>query len=247
MLKAVLFDQDGVIIDTERHGHRVAFNQAFARLGHGDVDWDGDLYHELLQVGGGKERIRYYFENRYNGANRPADIGAFAAEMHKVKTDIFLGLLPALPLRPGVRRFMKQVAAMGLKMAICTTSHERAAKTVAEKILADIPFEFVIAGDMVKKKKPDPEIYLNALARLGMAGRECLVVEDSNIGVAAAKAAGCYVLATYNDYTESEDLSRADFIVSCLGDRDGEHAVEKKALFPIVADGEVAAEMVKKL
>ena len=236
-MKAVLFDLDGVIIDTERHGHRVAFNEAFIKCGYPDIVWDEDLYHKLLQVGGGKERIKHYFQQFYQGNNPPADMESFVAQMHKTKTDIFVDILLKIPLRPGVRRFMTECKDAGLKIAICTTSNERVAKTVAEKILPDIPFSFIIAGDMVKHKKPDPEIYLTALEAFGITAEDALVIEDSHIGVQAGKSAGCTVLATYNGYTESEDLSPADFIVSCLGDPDGEKAHVRKEAFPIGADG----------
>ena len=239
MVKAVLFDLDGVIIDTERHGHRVAFNRAFAELGRPNVVWDEDFYHTLLQIGGGKERIRHYFEKYSKDAPQPDDMDAFIAAMHRRKTDIFVQMLPELPLRPGVRRFMREIKGCGVPMGICTTSNERVAATVAEKILPEIPFAVILAGDSVKRKKPDPEIYLAASAALRAPPGACLVVEDSSIGVRAAKAAGCRVLATYNGYTEAEDLDAADFIVNCLGDADGEKAIAKKQLFPVIEDGEV--------
>jgi beta-phosphoglucomutase-like phosphatase (HAD superfamily) len=94
---------------------------------------------------------------------------------------------------------------------------------------------------MVKRKKPDPEIYQMALDILEIPPENALIVEDSHIGVQAGKAAGCTVLATYNGYTEKEDLSPADFIVSCLGDPEGEKAVVKKAAFPIGQDGVIKA------
>lgn len=246
MLQAALFDQDGVIIDTERSGHRVAFNSAFARLGHADVVWDEELYHRLLQVGGGKERIRFYFENIYPGANRPTDMDAFVSEMHRVKTDIFLELLPSLPLRPGVLRFMRELRDMGVRMGICTTSNERVAKMVAGELLAEIPFDVIVAGDMVARKKPDPEVYLTALGTMNVRPGACLVVEDSHIGVRAGTSAGCRVLATYNGYTEGEDLSAADFIASCLGDPDGERAVMKKESCPVTENGAVSAQLIKR-
>ena len=241
MLEAVLFDQDGVIIDTEKSGHRVAFNIAFEKCGYPEVVWDEELYHKLLQVGGGKERIKYYFEKFYGGDRTPADIDEFAKEIHKAKTEIFVGMITELPLRPGIHRFMTELAEAGVRLGVCTTSNEKVAATVTDVILSDIPFDIVIAGDMVKHKKPDPEIYNMALAIMGIKPENTLVVEDSHIGVTAAKRAGCLVLATYNDYTKQEDLSEADFIVSCLGDPDGEKAVVDKETFPVTKDGLVTA------
>lgn len=247
MLKGVLFDLDGVIIDTERDGHRVAFNQAFLDFGIPDAIWDISLYHDLLQIGGGKERIKYYFTMCYQGSFPPADLDSFAKRVHKHKTDIFLQMLPALPLRPGVHRFMSELSAVGIPMGICTTSNERVAETVSEKILSDIPFDFLIAGDMVKAKKPDPEIYNMSLNRLTATGDSCLVIEDSRIGVLAAKAAGCRVVATYNQYTKDEDLSPADCIVSCLGDKAKEMACVQKDTFGFAEGGLITGKGVQDI
>jgi len=93
---------------------------------------------------------------------------------------------------------------------------------VAFNILQDVKFDFVLAGDVVSKKKPDPEIYNLALEKTGLRPEQCIVVEDSRNGVLAAKAAEMHVVATTNVYTEKEDLSEADLIVTCLGDPDGE-------------------------
>ena len=131
-------------------------------------------------------------------------------------------------MRPGIHRFMKEAMESGLKIAVCTTSNEQAAKTITEKILSDIKFEIVLAGDVVKNKKPDPEIYNLALSKLDLKPDEVFVVEDSKNGVKAAKAAGMKVIVTTNHYTEKEDVNAGEVIVSCLGDADGEKAELRK-------------------
>ena len=229
-IKAVFFDQDGVIIDTERDGHRVSFNMTFKEFGFTD-EWDVEYYHELLQVGGGKERMKHHWKTK--GFSKPLteeEIDNLVKEMHKRKTALFVELIETgkLPLRPGLHRFMKEAMDAGLKIAICTTSNEQAAKAITEKILSDIKFEIVLAGDVVQKKKPDPEIYNLALSKLGLNPDEVIVVEDSRNGLAAAKAAGTNVIVTTNHYTEKEDVSAGDVIVSCLGDADGEKAELRK-------------------
>lgn len=229
-LKALFFDQDGVIIDTERDGHRVAFNQAFQELGF-RFQWDVEEYHALLQVGGGKERMSHYLHTKGFGVPVPPEAEAdLIKKLHLRKTAIFIELIESgrLPLRPGIHRLMKEAAAQGLKLCICTTSDEKAARAISSKMLKDIPFAFVLAGDIVKKKKPDPEIYLLALEKTGLAPHECLVVEDSANGIRAGKSAGIAVLATSNPYTEREDLSAADLVVTCLGDPDGEKGTLRK-------------------
>jgi HAD superfamily hydrolase (TIGR01509 family) len=222
-IKALIFDQDGVIIDTERDGHRVAFNQAFEEFGYG-FEWDVEKYHELLQVAGGKERMKHYLHTEGFGAKvEPEDEDQLIKDMHKFKTAKFVELIESgqLPLRPGVKRLMQEAMDLGLILGVCTTSNERSARAVAYGILKDIKFDFVLAGDVVSRKKPDPEIYNLALERTGLKPEECIVVEDSRNGVLAAAAAGMNIIATTNIYTESEDLSDAAIIVTTLGEPDG--------------------------
>jgi HAD superfamily hydrolase (TIGR01509 family) len=223
-IKALFFDQDGVIIDTERDGHRAAFNRAFAEFGL-DCEWSVEVYRELLRIGGGKERLRRFFRERGlpPGAD-PAGEESFILKLHRRKTEIFIKLIEGggLPLRPGVRRLMHEAMQTGVRLGICTTSDERAAAFIAGRLLADIRFEFVLAGDIVARKKPAPDIYLLALEKSGLRPEECLVIEDSHNGVLAAKAAGIRVLATTSTFTRDEDLSAADIVVSNLGEPGGE-------------------------
>jgi HAD superfamily hydrolase (TIGR01509 family) len=229
-IKAVFFDQDGVIIDTERDGHRVSFNMTFKEFGFTD-EWSVEYYHELLQIAGGKERMKHHWKTK--GFSKPLteeEIDLLVKDMHKRKTALFVELIESgkLPLRPGIHRFMKEAMEAGLKIGVCTTSNEQAAKAITEKILTDIKFEIVLAGDVVEKKKPDPEIYNLALSKLGLSPDEVFVVEDSKNGVKAAKAAGANVIVTTNHYTEKEDVSPGDVIVTCLGDPDSEKAELRK-------------------
>ena len=247
-IKAVFFDQDGVIIDTERDGHRISFNMTFKEFGFTD-EWSVEYYHELLQIGGGKERMKHHWKTK--GFSKPmteAEIDKLILEMHKLKTALFVELIEAgkLPLRPGIHRFMKEAIDAGLKIAVCTTSSEQTAKEITEKILADIRFDLVLAGDVVGKKKPDPEIYHLALSRLGLKPEEAFVIEDSKIGVTASKAAGIKTIVTTNGYTETEDVNAGDVIVNCLGDLKGEKAILRKGSLPGF-DGVVHAKQMVEL
>lgn len=224
-IKGIFFDQDGVIIDTELDGHRVAFNQAFREAGY-DVEWDVATYRHLLNVAGGKERMKYYLHNEGFGVDvPPEEEDQLIRTLHERKTDIFLELLETgnLPLRPGIRRFMGEAKDAGLTIGVCTTASRRSATAIAEEILHDIDLDFVLAGDMVSRKKPDPEIYLAALERSGLTPDEAIVIEDSRPGIAAAKAAGMRVIATASAYTLQEDLSAADVVITALGDPEGQH------------------------
>jgi HAD superfamily hydrolase (TIGR01509 family) len=246
-IKAVFFDIDGVIIDTERDGHRVSFNMTFKEFGFTD-EWSVDYYHELLQVAGGKERMKHHSQTK--GFSRPvpeSEIDDLVKAMHKRKTEIFVDLIESLklPLRPGVHRFMQEAMRAGLKIAVCTTSNERAAKAVTEKALPDIRFDLVLAGDVVRKKKPDPEIYNLALTKTGLKPDEAFVVEDSRNGGLAAKGAGLPVVVTTNGYTEKEDVSAGDIIVTCLGDADGEKGELRKG--DLKFDGVLHVDQVVRL
>lgn len=220
-IKALIFDCDGVLVDTERDGHRVAFNRAFKAKGL-DAEWDVALYGRLLNIAGGKERMKYYFdESGWPGNIRDKD--AFIKELHKIKTDLFMQIIESgeLPLRPGVARIVDEAIAKKIKLAVCSTSNERAVNLVVEKMLGEkrkAHFNAILAGDVVSKKKPDPEIYNLALKTLVLKPDECVVVEDSRNGLLAAKAAGMHCVVTTNGYTENEDFSEADMVVPELGD-----------------------------
>ena len=247
-IKAVIFDQDGVIIDTERDGHRVAFNETFKEFGF-DVEWDVEKYHELLQIAGGKERMKHHLQTDGFGVEvKPEEVDELIKKLHKRKTAIFVELIESgkLPLRPGVKRLMTETMEAGLILGVCTTSNEKAANAVANGMLKDIKFEFILAGDIVSKKKPDPEIYLLALEKAGLKGCECVVIEDSRNGLVAAKAADMNVVATTNIYTETEDLSEADIVVTCLGDADGEKGTLKQGGDGLDYDGVVHIEQLVK-
>jgi HAD superfamily hydrolase (TIGR01509 family) len=245
-IKAIFFDQDGVIIDTERDGHRVAFNETFKHFGY-DFEWDVDYYHELLQVSGGKERMKHHLHTKGFGAEvKPDEEDELIKEMHKYKTATFVGLIESgrLPLRAGVKRFMLEAMDSGLLLGVCTTSNVKSAQAIAYEMLKDIKFEFVLAGDMVSRKKPDPEIYNLALERTNLKPEEVVVIEDSRNGVLAAKGANLYIVATTNVYTEKEDLSDADIIVTSLGDPGGEKGILKKGGNGLAFDGVLHVDQV---
>lgn len=220
-LQALIFDCDGVLVETERDGHRVAFNQTFAAKGYG-FEWDDVLYKELVKIGGGKERMKHFFD-RTSWPVGTSDKDALVKELHQLKTDYYTRIIESgeLPLRPGVARLVDEAVAAGVKLAVCSTSNERAVHTVVERLLGPerkVKFDVILAGDVVSKKKPDPEIYTLVLDRLHLKPAECVVVEDSRNGLLAAKGAGMYCLVTTNGYTEEEDFREADLIVSELGD-----------------------------
>jgi len=141
---------------------------------------------------------------------------------------------------------MQEAFESSLIIGVCTTANIRSANAIAKGMLHDIKFEFVLAGDIVSKKKPDPEIYLLALEKTGLKPQECIVIEDSRNGVLSAKKAGMRIVATTNIYTENEDLSEADIVVTSLGDPDGKKGILKQADEKLEFDGVLKVEQLLK-
>ena len=222
MLKALLFDVDGTLADTERDGHRPAFNAAFRDFGL-DWDWDVALYGELLAVTGGKERMKYYIERFRPDYERPADFEDLVAELHKAKTRHYTELLAegGIPLRPGVERLLREARAAGLILGVATTTTPENVTALLRHSLAEDGadwFAVIAAGDIVPAKKPAPDIYVWALQQLGLSPEECLAFEDSENGIRASQGAGLKTVVTVNDYTLDHDFTGALAVLTDLGD-----------------------------
>ncbi|XP_057487239.1 CBBY-like protein [Actinidia eriantha] len=221
---ALLFDCDGVLVDTEKDGHRISFNDTFAEK-ELRTTWDVDLYGELLKIGGGKERMTSYFNKTGWPEKAPKseeERKQFIASLHKRKTELFMALIEKklLPLRPGVAKLIDQALSKGVKVAVCSTSNEKAVSAIVSCLLGPDRAEKIriFAGDVVPRKKPDPAIYVLAATTLGVEPSSCVVVEDSAIGLAAAKAAGMKCIVTKSGYTAEEDFVNADAVFDCIGD-----------------------------
>ncbi|MCB2066977.1 MAG: HAD-IA family hydrolase [Erythrobacter sp.] len=225
MIKALIFDCDGVLVDTERDAHRVGFNRAFAKFGI-QAEWSVDLYARLLLTAGGKERMRVYFDEFGWPEDKLAEYGGkdeLIAALHKEKTAITSDIVAELPVRPGVLRIIDEAMAAGVTLGVCTTSNPKFIDAVLDLFGPErkAAFAFVHAGDVVSKKKPDPEIYQLATRSHGFDPADCVVVEDSRNGLLAAHGAGYPVLITTSTYTVDEDFAEAARVVPELGDPPG--------------------------
>ena len=228
-IEALIFDCDGVLVDTERDGHRVAFNRAFRDF-EIDIDWNVALYGRLLkQVAGGKERLQQYFDEVGWPSGAGENQTAFIARLHEHKSVVFQQQVRdgSLALRPGINRIADEAHAAGIRLGVCTTAREESVQAVLDLMgpKRKSRFEHVLAGDIVSRKKPDPKVYLLASERFGVEPPKCMVIEDSHIGLSAALGAGMNCVITTSGYTEDEDFTGALAVYPELGDPPGPHVV----------------------
>ena len=215
----MIFDFDGTIAETERFGHRVAYNEAFEELGLDDR-WDEASYGDLLTTAGGRERLERYFA-AVRPAMSPSEVASLARRVHETKRRRFAAIGPLLAPRPGVERFVREARAAGIRTAIATTASPDGVNAFfAGHGALGASFDVVVAGDDVPHKKPAPDIYLLALERLGCPPGDAVAIEDSAIGLQAALAAGVATIVTASGYTRDESFARAVVVLGDLGEPD---------------------------
>ncbi len=222
-IEALIFDVDGTLADTEE-AHRQAFNDAFSAHGL-QFCWSREVYRDLLQVTGGKERLAAFFDGARVAESERRRLQGLIPRLHATKTSFYRERIDSgrVPLRPGVRRLLGEAQAAGVRLAIASTTSPDNVSALLEGALgydALDGFSVIATGDAVPRKKPAPDVYLLALNHLGVTARRAVAFEDSAIGVAAAKAAGLLTVATPSEWTRGQDFAAADLVLPSLADPD---------------------------
>ncbi|MDQ4131648.1 MAG: HAD-IA family hydrolase [Actinomycetota bacterium] len=212
----MIFDLDGTLVDSERHGHRVAFNQAFEEF---DLPyrWDEETYGELLRITGGRRRIARYLESE---GVAEGERDKLSAALHERKTEILKQMVAEgrVEARPGVHRLLAELGDGGCRLAIATTGSRGWVDGLLDQVLGGTSrFEVIVTGDEVEERKPDPEAFTLAMERLSI-DSGAVVVEDSAEGLEAARAAGLPCVVVVNGYTADHDLSGADLVLDGFGE-----------------------------
>lgn len=213
MLQALLWDVDGTLAETERDGHRVAFNRAFQALGL-PWHWDEARYGELLRVTGGRERILADMTTRADAPVVPTQRDTLARQLHRLKNEYYIAAVEsgAIALRPGVRTIVEAAAERGWRQAIATTTSRVNVEALLSRHFGagwQRAFTAVVCGEDVAQKKPAPEVYRRALDALRLKPQQTLAIEDSSAGAAAAFAAEVRVVVTRSAYFDADTFDGA--------------------------------------
>jgi HAD superfamily hydrolase (TIGR01509 family) len=213
-LRAVIFDLDGTLVDSEKMGHRLAFNDAFVRAGLPDR-WTSEEYGDLLKITGGHRRLVRYFLGR--GVD-PKQAVSLADELHPAKTAIFrdMALGGAIPLRRGVRRLVGSLRRRDVRLFVATTGHADWVGPLIDFHFGLSTFERVVTGSDVRALKPHPEAYRKVLREAKLSASGVVAIEDSGNGLRAAHGAGIPCLVVSNEYTGT-DVDAAELVVTHFG------------------------------
>jgi HAD superfamily hydrolase (TIGR01509 family) len=221
MLKAIIFDVDGTMADTE-HAHREAFNWAFAQEGL-DWHWDEALYTQLLDISGGKERLKHFWQSQHpNMVEIDAQsLASTIDRLHALKTAAYENAVSEgqVKLRPGVLELIEDAKGQGVAMAIATTtSPVNIAALLRAALGAQWQLDFAVIEDAstAPRKKPEPDVYVQTLQRLGLKPEQCVAIEDSYNGLQAASGAGLKTVITPNNFTAHHDFTGALRVVPNL-------------------------------
>jgi len=238
MLKAIIFDVDGTLSETEEL-HRKAFNAAFEKKAL-SWHWSQSQYKKLLNISGGKERIRHFIEEHDRQYLQVNDLDGFILDIHLTKTTTYTQLVRDghATLRPGIRQLIEDAAKNDLRLAIATTTSVPNVEALLEAAYGSVGtelFEVICAGDSVAAKKPAPDIYLSVLERMALRADECIAIEDTRNGLLAATGAGIATIITPGIYTDDQCFDEAACVIDDLAALSFDELISAAVARPSVA------------
>ena len=193
----IFFDLDGTLVENE-HLKAIAFSEALEQLGGKSHP---SVYKEVMGLSG--LAIRKHFMSK---ANVQVDLD----EYFELFKSIYQALLKTdLTLKPGAIPFLTELKAKGIKMAVVSSAYSSSVYYIIDSLNLRRYFNFILTGDDIKEKKPDPECYFLALQKINIPKKKVIVFEDTEAGLKAADSAGLNSLSIRHSYNQSHDFSRA--------------------------------------
>lgn len=216
-LKAVIFDVDGTLADTERWAHLPACNEAFQQMGL-PIHWDWEYFKSLVaKIQGNANRLRNELNEKFELSS--LEVESIIKEFEVLKRNLYINkYLPEIKLREGVYDFIKKIHKAELKLAIVSTSYEEQIIALLKNQLSEFYTSFnpVLGKQSGKKTGDDGVLYSKCLEQLGLAPENCLVIEDSEVGLRAAMKSKIPTIITRNDYTREENFEGAELVLDSL-------------------------------
>lgn len=216
-LKALIFDVDGTIANTEHRGHLPACNEAFATLGY-PIQWTWDQFKEMQSIAGNALRMRHSLQ-AWNPEMGEAALDTAVSQLVTLKKKFYIEkYLPDLPLREGVVEIMEEALSCGVRLAIVSMSYEAQVNALLSNHLPHIypRLNPILGKESGPKTAPDSPLYTRCMAELGTSLAETLVIEDSEEGFEAAKRVGIPCAVMYNDYTFGKNFAGAQLVARSL-------------------------------
>ena len=218
MLKALIFDADGTIADTESL-HLAAFNISFDKAGLG-FNWSAEEYLNLLQICGGKERV-YNYLLQYNNTLTNDEARELAQYIHNIKGEVYADLAKNTPIkwRAGIKQTMIDALEKGIEIAIATTTQPQNLDVLMIPVFGNCWRKYFAAigdGKNITRKKPDSAVYSYVLDTMRISPHEAIAFEDSQNGLAAAIGANIRTIITKNFFTQNHDFTGAFLVADDL-------------------------------